>query len=463
MKRDRTLFLQDWFNSKGRKPLVIRGARQVGKTWLIRDFAESMQKSLIELNFEKRPGLESLFSSNEPKEILSNIAAFLGKAIDPANAILFLDEIQVAPQLLAKLRWFAEDMPQLAVVAAGSLLDFALANQEFSMPVGRIGYMYLEPLSFEEFLEAIGYQSLRKYLESYQLNKEIPSAIHDQLSMALKEYLVIGGMPAAVASWVTEKKLETVNQIHFDLLSTYREDFNKYRGRLNTARLEDVLSSIPRQLGQKFMYSHANPDVNALSLKQALELLVKARICHQVFATAANGLPFDAEIKEKFFKMILLDAGLANVSLGLSLHQLRAVTEIALVNSGGVAEQLVGQQLRTLFPPFVPPSLNYWLRAEKGSSAEIDYVIQHKNQIIPMEVKAGSTGSLKSLHQFMDSKKGALAVRVNSDYPTIVLVQVKTSEGSAVEYRLLSLPFYLLGQLHRLIEATNLFVSSSAL
>ncbi len=452
MKRDRTLFLSEWIHSANRKPLVIRGARQVGKTWLIRDLAESTQKSLIELNFEKRPGLESLFSSNEPKEIIANIAASLGKPIEPSNSILFLDEIQAAPKLLAKLRWFAEDMPDLAVVAAGSLLDFALADHEFSMPVGRIGYMYLEPLSFEEFLEAIGYPTLRTYLQTVRLNKEIPSEIHEQLMAAIKEYLIIGGMPAAVSSWAAQKKLEAVNQIHFDLLTTYREDFNKYRGRLNTERLEEVLISIPRQLGQKFVYSQVNPNVSAFALKQALELLAKARVGHQIFATAANGLPLDAEMKENYFKVILLDTGLANVGLGFSLHQLRSISDISLINSGGIAEQLVGQQLRTLFPPFAPPSLNYWVRAEKGSNAEIDYIIQHRNQIVPVEVKAGSTGGLKSLHQFMNSKKKSLAIRINSDYPTIGPVQVKTSEGSSVKYTLLSLPFYLLGQLHRLLD-----------
>jgi len=261
MKRDHSSFLVDWLNSNTRKPLVIRGARQVGKTWLIRDLAESMQSRLIELNFEKRPDFESLFSSNEPKEIIANIAASQG-AIDPSNTIFFLDEIQAAPHLLAKLRWFAEEMPELAVVAAGSLLDFALEDHEFSMPVGRIGYMYLEPLSFEEFLEAIGRQELRTYLQTYHLKKEIPDALHKELIAAVKEYLVIGGMPAAVLSWANDKNLKMINQIHFDLLATYREDFAKYRGRLTINRLEDILASIPRQLGKKFVYSHANPEVN---------------------------------------------------------------------------------------------------------------------------------------------------------------------------------------------------------
>ncbi len=269
----------------------------------------------------------------------------------------------------------------------------------------------------------------------------------------MKEYLVIGGMPSAILSWSSEKNLEIINQIHFDLIATYREDFAKYRGRLTTDRLEDVLASIPRQLGKKFVYSHANLAVNTPPLKQALDLLTKARVCHQVFATSANGLPLNAEIKEKFFKAILLDCGLVSAELGLSLHQLSSVSELTLVNSGGIAEQLVGQQLRTLFPPYVPPSLNYWQRTEVGSNAEIDYVIQHRDQIVPLEVKAGRTGTLKSLHQFMKRKERSLAVRINSDYPKLGPVRVKTSDGSAVDYTLLSLPFYLIGQLHRLIDA----------
>lgn len=453
MKRDRTLYLVDWLNSQERKPLVIRGARQTGKTWLIRNLAASTKKQLIELNFEKRSDLESLFASNDPKDTIDNIAASQGRAIEPSSSILFLDEIQAAPRLLAKLRWFAEDMPELPVVAAGSLLDFALAEHEFSMPVGRIGYMYLEPLSFEEFLDALGLSELRKFLQSYQLNKTIPLAIHTQLISKVKEYLVIGGMPAAVSSWSSHTNLEALNQIHFDLLATYRDDFAKYRGRLSTERLEDLLASVPHQLGKKFMYSHANPEINTPPLKQALTLLNRARICHQVFATAANGLPLNAELKDKFFKVILLDCGLASAELGLSLHQLKSVSELALINSGGIAEQLVGQQLRALFPPYAPPSLNYWQRTEQGANAEIDYVIQHGSKVIPVEVKAGTTGTLKSLHQFIHRKEGKFAVRINSDYPSITPVKVKTSDGSRVEYTLLSLPFYLLGQLHRFIEA----------
>lgn len=451
MKRDTSQFLIDWLNASSRKPLVIRGARQVGKTWIIRNLAQSTHKKLFELNFEKRPAFESLFSSNNPKEILANIAATQG-TLDPSQSILFLDEIQAAPHLLAKLRWFAEEMPNLPVIAAGSLLDFALADHEFSMPVGRISYMYLEPLSFEEFLEAIGRQELRTYLQTYQLHAAIPVAIHQELSNALKDYLIIGGMPAAVASWILDKQPQSINRIHFDLLATYQEDFSKYRGRLNIDRLQDVLNSIPLQLGKKFVYSRVNPSSTTTPLKHALDLMTRARICHQVIATAANGLPLNAEANAKFFKILALDCGLVSAALGLSLQQINTLDKLTLVNNGGLAEQFVGQQLRTLFPPFAPPHLNYWQRTESHANAEIDYVIQHQNSIVPIEVKAGKTGTLKSLHQFMERKHARFAVRINSDFPSLTPVTIKTSKNSPLEYTLLSLPFYLIGQLHRLIH-----------
>ena len=455
MKRDRTSFLVNWLNSNARKPLVIRGARQVGKTWLIQNLASSQNLQLIELNFEKRPDLKSLFSSNDPKEIIINITASMGSKIEPSKAILFLDEIQAAPHLLEKLRWFAEDMPELAVVAAGSLLDFALAKHEFSMPVGRIGYLYLEPLSFEEFLDAVGQHELRAYLQNYDWNFNIPTAIHSQLMKIIKEYLVVGGMPSAVSTWASEKAPDAVNQIHFDLLTTYRDDFAKYSGRLTIDRLEDVMNSVPRQLGKKFVYKDVNSEVSAAPLKQALNLLSKARICHPIMATSANGLPLGAEADGKFLKMIMLDCGLCGASLGLSLHQLRSISEISMINSGGMAEQLVGQLLRTVTPAYISPSIHYWHRGKKGAEAEIDYIIQHENQVIPIEVKAGTTGTLKSLHQFMKEKKKTTAVRINSDIPRLGPVQVKDSLGSPIEYNLLSLPFYLLGQLHRLIRSAE--------
>lgn len=450
----RTLFndMNNWLLSSDRKPLVIRGARQVGKTWLVRHLAEKAGMQLIELNFEKQPSLASIFDSNDVNQILLNLSTILNQKIDPTKSLLFLDEIQAAPKLLSKLRWFAEDLPELAVISAGSLLEFILAEHSFSMPVGRVSYMHLEPLSFEEFLLANDKNSLYDYLHQYELSVELPSAIHEQLTTLFKEYLIIGGMPAVVSNWTAERSLNRVSQIQNDLLATYRDDFSKYKGRLATERLEEVLNSIPKMLGQKFVFSKVNKRVQASTIKQVVDLLEKARISHRVQSSSANGVPLASEIKEKFFKEIFIDIGLCSTALGLNLNQINSTNEILLINSGGIAEQVVGQLLRTIEPPYIEPALYYWHRDEAGSSAEIDYVIQHGNRIVPIEVKAGATGSLKSLHVFMGLKKLPLAIRINSDYPSKTNVDVKDNLGKSVYYSFISLPFYLVGQIHRLLQ-----------
>jgi predicted AAA+ superfamily ATPase len=455
MKRMALAYLNTWLTSADRKPLVIRGARQVGKTWLVRHFAEAKGKQLIEINFEKNASYASYFNSNDPAQILLNLSTILHTPIEADKTVLFLDEVQAAPQLFSKLRWFAEDMPQLPVIAAGSLLDFLLSEHSFSMPVGRISYMHLEPLSFEEFLLANKKESLYRYITQYHLNLEVPEAIHEQLIASFKEYVLVGGMPAAVSSWSEERSLSRINQIQNDLLATCRDDFAKYKGRIPTERLDEVMMAIPKMLGQKFVFSRVNKEIPSAMIKQVLTLLEKARICHRVQGSGANGVPLAAEVKDKYFKEIFLDTGLCSAALGLNLYQIHSINEIIMMNNGGIAEQVAGQLLRTCFAPYVEPALYCWHREEAGSSAEMDYVIQHGHQLVPVEVKAGSTGSLKSLHLFMGLKKLPVAIRINSDYPLKTEVNVNNSIGHAVQYVLISLPFYLIGQIHRLLEESK--------
>ncbi len=449
MKRTCISFLKEWLDSPTRKPLVIRGARQVGKTYLVRQFAKDQQRTLFEVNLEKETQLALLLQSNNPDQMLLNLSAVFEQDIDPQNCILFFDEIQAAPELLAKLRWFAEDMPHLAIIAAGSLLEFALEDHTFSMPVGRIQYMHLEPLSFVEFLQAQNKKQLLEYFGSYRWDSEVPLVIHEKAMALFKEYLIVGGMPAAVSHWAQNRSLKAIHQIHHDLLATYRDDFSKYSGRIATQRLDETLMAVPRFLGQKLFYSRVNP--SGQSIKHALDLLCKARLCHRVRSTVANGLPLGAELQERYSKVIHLDVGLCSKALGLSLDQLVMIHELNLINKGGIAEQVVGQLLRTRAPVYVEPSLYYWNRTEKGASAEVDYLIDHKTTIIPIEVKAGSTGTLKSLHLFMKLKQLGTAVRINSGPPQRTNIQIKDGD-STYDYTLLSLPFYLIGELTRLLD-----------
>jgi predicted AAA+ superfamily ATPase len=451
MYRAALAHLQDWLESQPRKPLVLRGARQVGKTWLARELARSSGKQLIELNFERFPQLKTLFDSNDPTHILNNISAQQNLEIIPTQSLLFLDEIQVAPEVFATLRWFAEDMPELAIIAAGSLLEFMLSQPSFSMPVGRISYFYIEPLSFEEFLLAQGLKPSLQFIQQYTWGLEVPLMIHQQLMMEFKKYILIGGLPAAVSTWSQTQNIIRVQNLQHDLLTTYRDDFNKYSGKLSLTRLDEVLMQTPRLLGQKFKYSHVNADVQSTAIKAALTLLTQARLCYPIYHCAANGLPLGAEIDIKTFKVILLDVGLISIALGLSLQQIDVIHDLNLINKGAIAEQVVGQLLRVIEVPYIHPDLYYWQRDKKGSAAEIDYIIQHENRIIPIEVKSGTAGSLKSLHLFMQLKQLSQALRINSDIPS--RVQVNTHLTSAISYQLCSIPFYLLGQIHRLLRS----------
>lgn len=451
MKRDSLQYLKDWINEKDLKPLIIRGARQVGKTWVVRALAEQTGRQLIEFNFEARPQDKELFSSNDPVETMQKISSFLGHDVSIGKSILFLDEIQAVPELLAKLRWFAEGLPELAVIAAGSLLEFVLDKHQFSMPVGRITYMHMEPLSFEEFLLAKNQVKLVELIQNYSVEKTLPLVTHDKLMTLFKEYLFVGGMPAAVYTWVNDHSLDKVGRIHSDLLATYRDDFSKYAGRIAIENLNDVLNAVPRLLGRKFVYSQINRDVQAASLKSAIKLLCQARVCHKVQATAANGVPLASEINSKYYKALFLDCGLVSSSLGLQLAKIQSMQDINLINQGAISEQVVGQLLRCIEPAYVEPMLFYWLREQKTSSAEIDYVIQDAGKVIPVEVKSGKSGSLKSLHLFMKLKKLKQAIRINSDLPSICDVKVILHDQTEVNYELLSVPFYLVGQLHRLL------------
>lgn len=442
---------EKWLNQPDRKPLIIRGARQVGKTWLARMLAENTGKQLIEFNFERIPKLASLFEQNDPQRTLQKIEAHLRTSIEPSKTLLFLDEIQAAPELIAKLRWFAEEMPEMAVVATGSLLEFVLEEHEFSMPVGRINYLYLEPLSFEEFLIADGSEKLVEVLSAYQLSESMPEILHENLMEKLKEFFFVGGLPAAVNKWNDSRSMEAVSQVHQDLLATYRDDFNKYGKKTDVKYLDDVLTAAPRMLGEKCVFSRLNPVAGTVPMKSAVSLLSKAKLVHPIQATAANGVPLRAEINEKIFKLLFIDIGLANSQLGFNLHHWIATPNVELTNSGGVSEQLVGQLLRTVEPFYVSPQLYYWVNQNKGSEAELDYIYAHQHQVIPIEVKAGKTGSLKSLHQFMAKKQYELAVRVNADMPSLVAVDVKTNTGEPAQYKLISIPFYLLEQLPRLL------------
>ena len=442
MKRYVSQFLDSWLADPRRKPLVVRGARQVGKTWLVRDLARRSGRELVELNIERRPELAEHFHVNDPARVLADLAADLGVRVDPQKTLLFIDEIQARPELLSFLRWFHEDAPDLPVVVAGSLLDFALGDHQFSMPVGRISYCHVEPVSFYEFLDAGGHEQLREALMESAGRLELSPRLHQRSMELLREYFLIGGLPEVVSDWIEHRDTERRLQLQRDLLATYADDFSKYRDRIPVDMLRRVVDAVARGLGGRFMYSHIEADTSHRNLRKAFDLVQLARICHRVEHTAARGLPLGAESRPELFKAILLDVGLVSVRLGLSQLDMRDLSSLLWANSGGLAEQFVGQHLRLLTRPFEEPRLYYWQRTD-GRQAEIDYIIQVGPRIVPVEVKAGSAGAMKSLHLFMQSRNLPTAVRLDANLPSRQEVAVRTTEGVPVEFSLVSLPLYM--------------------
>jgi predicted AAA+ superfamily ATPase len=451
MKRQPIEKMKEWLGSSVRKPLILRGARQVGKTWLVRALAADSGMQLTEVNFEKRPDFEVHFKSNDPKTILLNLESIFNQKIIPGKAILFLDEIQAAPELIAKLRWFYEEMPELAVIAAGSLLEFVLEKHTFSMPVGRINYFYVEPMGFEEFLLAKNEIHLLEAIKNTTVKNPFNEGIHNKANQLFREFVMVGGMPEAVSTWINTHSLGSLSAVQQNLIQTYQDDFAKYTGRLSIHSLDDVLRAVPAQLAQKFMYAKVNSTSNHASIKSAVDLLSKSRLCHKIYGTAGNGIPIGAELNEKIFKMILIDVGLVSSMLDLRLHQFETIQDILLINKGALAEQVAGQLLRLLSPYYIDPKLFYWSRESKGSSAEIDYLIQSNAELIPIEVKAGGEGKLRSLHQFMHEKRWKKAIRIYSGPLQQSKINIKTPQGYPVAYELLSLPFYLISEVHRLL------------
>ena len=433
-------YLKEWKDKPGRKPLIVRGARQVGKSFLVQMLAREEFDSLVEINFEREPEAATLFESKSPRRILPLLEARYDRSVSPGKSLLFLDEIQAAPMVLAALRYFHEELPELHVVAAGSLLEFVLEEPIFSMPVGRIEYLHLGPMQFEEYLLALGRDKLREFLRDYAINEPMPEGLHLELMRLLRQFTVLGGMPESIKTYLETNSQKDADAVKQSILSTYRDDFNKYRTRVEHGRISKVFAKIPLLVGQKFKYSEVDRDERARSLARALDLLCLARVAHRVNHSDANGLPLGAEANDRDFKVLFMDVGLLCRSCGLNLADVEAAGDMMLVNSGTVAEQLIGQHLFYCGQFFEEPELHYWRRQKASSSAELDYVRAVGPHIVPIEVKAGKTGRLKSLHLFLRKKGLDFGLRFNSDVPSLM-------EG---EYRLLSLPLYMVGQARRL-------------
>ena len=412
MKRDLYEVLCRWKQDANRRPLLVRGARQVGKTYLVDEFGRREFISLITLNFEKNPEYKDIFNSLEPTDILERIVLFTGKRIEPGKTLLFLDEVQDCAPAIMALRYFYEEMPSLHVIAAGSLVEFTLESENFRMPVGRIQYIYLFPMSFGEFIEASGKKELRNYICDHRKLPKLPESLHAKLNEYIRKYFILGGMPAVVQEYCATGDMISCQRIQRAIVDTYQDDFGKYSRKLKHRYLDKIYNAVPKMVGRKFVYAHVDNTIKSRELKAALELLEKAGVAQKIKRTSGVGLPLEAGVKGAFFKVLFLDVGLLHAVNGIYLDTIQAKDFTALFK-GAVAEQFVGQELLAYQNPYTRPLLYYWAREAKNSNAELDYLIQKEGEAIPIEVKSGSTGRLKSMHMFMEKYRVRQGMKIS--------------------------------------------------
>ena len=410
-------YLNEWAARPNHKPVLLRGARQVGKSTAVRHLGEQF-KYFVEINLEKQPEYKPLFQQNlDVKNIVPQMAAMYGTPILPEETLLFIDEIQDCKEAIMALRYFKEDMPELHVVAAGSLLEFVLDDIP-TFGVGRIHSMFMYPMTFDEFLLACGERLLMEARNQALPSTPLPTPLHDKLIRLLRTFILVGGMPESVAKWVETHDYLQCQEIQDDIVSGYEADFPKYKKKVDPQLLRMTMRSAAQQATKKFMYSHVPGEYKTLEVKKALDLLIKANIIIPVTHTNSSGLPLGDGKDDGVRKLLVLDTGLMlrllNMAMGnvteLTTHILTA-TAADLVNKGPMAEMLAGLELLHYCTPNLQHELFYWQRQAKNATAEVDYVLPNETHILPFEVKAGIQGGMKSLWDYMRERKLSQAIR----------------------------------------------------
>ncbi len=411
-KRNIDQKLLEWKASPRKKPLLIRGARQVGKSTAVRQLGKTF-KYFVEVNLERQPSVRQLFTKDiDVYRTCEAISAMTGVPVVAGETLLFIDEIQTSQEAIMSLRYFKEDYPDLHVIAAGSLLEFTLEELP-SFGVGRIRSLYMYPFSFDEFLEAQGLDRLVDYKRKGSSDSPLPEAIHNKLTEQLKSFYLVGGMPAAVTEWIESKSYLECIRVHNDILDTYQDDFSKYKARVSPALLRKVLRSVALQAGSKFVFRQVADDLHSSVIREALHLLTLAGLITPVTHSDGNGLPLGAEENGRYTKYLFLDLGLMQTMLGTPASEVLLASDMDFVNKGAASEMFVGQELVKNHDCFQKAEMYYWQNLSRGANAEIDYLEAKDGKVLPVEVKAGTRGSMQSLWLFMRKKGLVNAVRTS--------------------------------------------------
>ncbi|MGE0009556.1 MAG: ATP-binding protein [Candidatus Babeliales bacterium] len=423
MKRLIDYYLLEWKNKPNHKPLLLRGARQVGKTYAVRTLAKTFE-NYIELNLESNTLARKILSEDlNIERILLQLSESFGQ-LTPGTTLLFIDEIQHVPQAIIALRYFYEFVPNLHVIAAGSLLDFAI--EEVGLPVGRVTIRYMYPLSFLEFLAALGHSH---WVLAIISDKPVFEELHKQIINLLSMYLAIGGMPAAVNNWQEAKNSRAVKETHTEILTAYVGDFNTYAKKHQQKYLSLIFDRAMQQLARKFMFARIG-EYKKRELEPALLLLEKAGIIYPIYENSGQGIPLGSDVNFDDFKVIFLDIGLAQAQLKFDISSWLINPQETIVNQGELVEAFIGQELLAYSDPIKKEQLYYWRKKVRGSDCEVDYLTQLGQKIIPIEVKSGRSTRLLSMHRFLETHP-------KSPYGIRFWANTETKEAS-----LHSLPLY---------------------
>ncbi len=430
MKRNAIEDMLAWKNNPERKPLILKGARQVGKTWLMREFGQSYYDSFVYFNFDETTELSSIFAVNKnPQRIVELLGLIAGEKIIPGKTLIIFDEIQECPEALNALKYFKEKAPEYHVVTAGSLLGTLLATPK-SYPVGMVNLLDLRPLSFDEFLQATD-QPLYSYYCGIVKEQLIEEIFHNRLLEAYSHYLIIGGMPECVTAWAEQKNPGQIAEIQRELISVYENDFSKHNGKINSGRLLMVFRSIPSQLAkanEKFMYGAVRDGGRARDYEEAIEWLVSAGMLNRVYNVSSPKHPLPAFDRLDCFKLFFFDTGLLKHMAGVDNGAILLKQDYQF--KGPLTENYVLQQLQGQF--YVEP--RYY--AEKGG--EIDFLLQSGQEIVPVEVKGGENKSAPSFKKFIARFQPAQAIRFSK-------------RGYRRDGAITNLPLYLAGKTKELL------------
>ncbi len=407
MKRNLMNDLIQWKSDENRKPLILRGARQTGKTWLMKEFGKQNYENYVYFNFDEEEELKSIFQINKnPNRIIELLSLLSNIKILPEKTLIIFDEIQECPEALNALKYFYENANEFHVIAAGSLLGTLLAQPK-SYPVGKVNLLNVNPLTFDEFLQATDI-TLFYYYESIQKNQIIEEIFHNRLLGAFDSYLIVGGMPECVSSWIKDRDSNKVARIQKELIALYESDFSKHNGKVNAGRILMVFRSIVSQLSksnEKFMYGAVREGGRARDFEEAIEWLVSAGMLNRVYNVSKAEHPLAAFDKLDQFKLYFFDTGLLKTMAGIDNRAILLKTDYQF--KGPLTENYVLQQIKGLYD--VEP------RYFSEKNCEIDFLIQNGIDIIPVEVKAGESKSAPSFKKFVSNQSSSLAIRFSKN------------------------------------------------